>query len=233
MHFSHKGRWFKYACFVLFVCLRAAGNSSAQELPGSGAPNIQILKIHWEKQVRLPRNFDPAEISTGSTFNDPASRTSAAAPTTTLDATRAATSAQSAAAGSSTAFPAIPARLPVVFVYSLKIKNNSEKVIAAIAWDYIFFDKSSNKELGRHQFLSYQKVSAGQSVTFKSQLRSPPTRVVQASDSETKQPQFAERAIVQCVLYADDSNWRNKDAQGDACSLLRKSKNLLRQNRRG
>ena len=118
------------------------------------------------------------------------------------------------------------------YVYSLKIKNNSAKVIEAVAWDYIFSDKSSNKELGRHQFLSYQKVSAGESATFKSQLRSPPTRVVQASNSQPKQPRFAERAIVQCVLYADDSNWRNKDNLADACSLLKKNKTLLKQNRR-
>ena len=120
----------------------------------------------------------------------------------------------------------------MVYVYSLKIKNDSDKVIEAVAWDYVFFDKSTSKELGRHQFLSYQKVSAGDSVTFKSQLRSPPTRVVQAPNSQTKQPRFAERAIVQCVLYADDSNWRNKDNAVDACSLLRKNKNLLKQNKR-
>ena len=145
---------------------------------------------------------------------------------------RVATRTQSAAAGGGTAFPETPARLPIVYVYSMKIKNDGARMIAAVAWDYVFIDKSSSHEVGRHQFLSYEKVAAGKTVTFKSQLRSPPTRVVQASNERAKHPQLAERAVVQCVLYADDSSWRNHDAAVDICNLLRKNQNLLKRNRR-
>ena len=225
---AQRSNWLLLSCALLF----SSATVLAQETNDPNKSNIEILKLHWEKQVRLPRNFDPSVISTGATFNDPAARTSAAAPTTALDATRAATSAQNAAAGSSTAFPATPSRLPVVYVYSMKVKNDGAKMVEGVAWDYVFIDKSSNRELGRHQFLSYEKVATGKTVTFKSQLRSPPTRVIQASSTRAKHPQMAERAVVQCVLYADDSSWRNPDAPMDACSLLRKNKNLLKQNRR-
>src|ERR1043166_231053 len=70
----------------------------AQEPNRVDGPNIEILKLHWEKQVRLPRNFDPAVMSTGVTANDPIARTAASGPPTAADATRAATSAQSNAA---------------------------------------------------------------------------------------------------------------------------------------
>ena len=225
---AQRSKWLLLSCALLF----SSATVLAQETNDPSKSNIEILRLHWEKEVRLPRNFDPSSIPTGGTFNDPASRTSAAAPSSSLDAARAATRTQSAAAGGSSVFPDPPARLPIVYVYSMKIKNDGAKLIEGVAWDYVFIDKGSNNELGRHQFLSYEKVEAGKIVTFKSQLRSPPTRVVQASNSRDKHPQFTERAVVQCVLYADDSSWRNHDAPVDACSLLRKNKNLLKQNRR-
>jgi len=197
--------------------------------------NIEILKLHWEKQVRLPRNFDPAATFTGATFNDPTARTSASGPATAVDATRAATSAQNAAAGASAVFPATPSRLPVFYAYSMKIRNDAGKTIEALAWDYVFVDRSSGKEVGRHQFLSYEKVASGKTVTFSSQLRSPPTRIVQVSDTHQKNPRLAEHAVVQCVLYADETTWQNPQASPDSCKLLAnarpaKRKELSRQN---
>ena len=225
---AQRSKWFLLSCALLF----SSSSALAQVPNDSNKSNIEILKLHWEKEVRLPRNFDPSVIPTGGTFSDPASRTSAAAPSSSLDAARAATRAQSTAAGGSSVFPDPPARLPIVYVYSMKVKNDGAKMVEGVAWDYVFIDKSSNRELGRHQFLSYEKVATGKTVTFKSQLRSPPTRVIQASSTRARRPQMAERAVVQCVLYADDSSWRNPDAPMDACSLLRKNKNLLKQNRR-
>jgi hypothetical protein len=225
---ARRSKWLLLSCAFLFSSVTVV----AQEKPESNKSNIEILKLHWEKQVRLPRNFDPSVIPTGGTFNDPALRTSAAAPTSPLEAARANTRAQSAAAGGSSSFPDTPARLPIVYIYSMKVKNDGAKMIEGVAWDYVFTDKSSNREVGRHQFLSYERVATGKIVTFKSQLRSPPTRVVQVSNSREKHRQLTERAVVQCVLYADDSSWKNQDAPIDACSLLRKSKDLLKQNRR-
>ena len=225
---ARRSKWLLLSCAFLF----SSATALAQETNDSNKPNIEILKLHWVKEVRLPRNFDPSVIPTGGTFTDPVSRTSSAAPTSPLEAVRDATRAQSAAAGGSTAFPETPSRFPIVYVYSLKIRNQNTKTIEAIAWDYVFIDKSTTNELGKHQFLSYEKVAAGKTVTFKSQLRSPPTRVVQASKARVKHLQLLERAVVQCVLYADDSSWRNHDAAVDICNLLRKNQNLLKRNRR-
>ena len=223
---ARRSKWLLLSCAFLF----SSATAVAQAANVSDKSNIEILKLRWEKEVRLPRNFDPSVIPTGGAFSDPASRTSAAAPAP-LEAARAATRAQSVAAGGSSAFPDTPARLPIVYVYSMKIKNTGGKVISGVAWDYAFIDKSSNRELGRHQFLSYERVGTGKTVTFRSQLRSPPTRVVQASNPREKHSRFTEQAVIQCVLYSDDSSWRNQDAPIDACTLLRKNKDLLKNRR--
>jgi hypothetical protein len=192
--------------------------------------NIEILKLHWEKQVRLPRNFDPSTIPTGGAFNDPASRTTSAAGATVVsDATRAATRAPSVAAGSGSAFPAIPGSLPVYYEYSMKIKNVGSKAIEGLAWDYLFIDPSNNAVLGTHQFLSYAKVPTDKSGTLKAELRSPPTRLVRSSEStKNAHPRLIEKSVVQCVLYADDTVWRNPQARDGVCELLKKNKALIK-----
>ena len=219
-------KWLLIAC----VSLVSAGASLGQEAQDPAKMNVEILKIHWEKQVRLPRNFDPSIIPTGGTFSDPASRTSSpAGASSSVDATRAATSARSAAAGSSDAFPATPGRLPVFYEYSIKIRNVGSKTIEGLAWDYLFIDPSNNAELGTHQFLSYAKVPTERTGTLRAQLRSPPTRVVRSSESaKNAHPKLIERSVVQCVLYADDTVWRNPKARDGVCELLKNNKALIK-----
>ena len=215
---------------VLFTSLVACGASFGQAAQDPTGQDVEILKLHWEKQVRLPRNFDPSIIPTGGTFSDPASRTSGSpGVSSSVDATRAATSTRSAAAGSNNTFPAIPGRLPVFYVYALKLKNIGPRTIEGIAWDYLFIDPTSNAELGNHQFLSYAKIPTNKSATLEAQLRSPPTRIVRSSDAtKSAHPKLIEKSVVQCVLYADDTVWKNPHARDGVCELLRDDKALMK-----
>ena len=227
MHLEGKGRFARQHSWMLLLCL-APVPGFAQQVAEPTA-NIEILKLHWEKQVTLPRNFDPAVIPTNGTFADPTSRTSAAGPTNPLDATRSATARTAAAASSGSAFPATPGRLPISYTYSLKIRNTSDKLIQAIAWDYLFIDSKSNAELGKHQFLSFAKVSPQRIATLKAQLRSPPIRILLGGESEKNpHPKFTERALVQCILFADETVWQNPFARPGVCELLKNSKALTK-----
>ncbi len=219
----------KWLC-VVFTSLVAFGAAFGQEAPDPTQPNVEILKLHWEKQVQLPRNFDPSIIPTGGTFSDPASRTSGSTGAgSSVDATRAATSTRSAAAGSNNTFPATPGRLPVFYMYTLKLKNIGSKTIKGIAWDYLFLDPTSNAELGTHQFLSYARIPTDKSATLEAQLRSPPTRVVRSSDStKNAHPKLIEKSVIQCVLYADNTVWKNPHARDGVCELLKNDKALMK-----
>jgi hypothetical protein len=98
-------------------------------------------------------------------------------------------------------------------------------MIEGIAWDYLFIDPKSDKEMGRHQFLSYARIAATKGSQLQAQLRSPPVRVVTSPDSTKSAPQKpTERAVIQCILYEDDSVWKNPQAREGVCNLLRKSK---------
>lgn len=215
-------------CTVFLVTVHSAARAQNQTDP-SPLP-LEILKLKWEKQVQLPRNFDPSTIPMSGVFNDANTRNTINPPTSAADATRQATSAQSNAQTSqSVAFPATPSRLPVVYVYSMRVRNIGGKTIEGVAWDYVFVDVTSNKEVGRHQFLSFETLKDQKETTFTSQLRSPPTRVVQTTkgtDGNTEHPKYTGRAIVQCVLYADDTAWRGPQASTDICALLKTQREL-------
>ena len=229
MDLEGKGRFARHCCWILLLCLIPIASSVAQQIREPAASNIEILKLHWEKRVTLPRNFDPSDIPTNGTFTDPASRTSAAAPTSPLDATRSATARISAAAASGNTFPATPGRLPIFYVYSLRIRNTGARLIEAVAWDYLFIEPKSNAELGKHQFMSFARVPPQKSATLKAQLRSPPIRILRSADSEKNtQPKPTERAMVQCILFADDTVWKNPSARKGVCELLKNSKALMK-----
>ncbi len=218
------------SAWAFLVCLIAGVSSAGQKGQDSAGSKIEILKLRWEKQVRLSRNFDPAVIPNNGAFSDPGARTTA--PVNPADAVRTATAARSAAASSDSAFPETPRRLPVFYVYSMKIKNSGTKTIEGVAWDYLFLDPNDSRELGKHEFLSYEKISTDKIATLRSQLRSPPTRIVQASNSRTKnQPKFIERAAIHCLLYSDGTMWRSSSAHEGLCDLLMNGKALARRKR--
>src|SRR5262249_28857133 len=197
----------------------ASESSTASAIARSGSSNIEIIKVEWKREVRLPRNFDPAVIQTGGTFNDPATRISNTAPTTAVTESARAAGPRG---GSDSAFPATPGRLPVFYVYSMKIKNVGPKPIAGIAWDYLFIDKNLNAEVGRHEFLTYTKIPPNKTIMLHADLRTPPITVVGAPLSGSdKHSRYSEKAVIQCVSYEDESIWKNPLARAGVCEFLK------------
>ena|SRR5712692_7633888 len=235
MDWRGNGRWMKW-CWRFLLCVTAAGTSFAQGISeGVAPPNIEIVKLKWQREVRLPRNFDPAILPAGATYVEPASKSSTNTGTGgASDSTRsnAATTSRGPSSSEDIIFPRVPARLPVFYVYSLKIRNTGAKAIEGIAWDYLFIDPNSNTELDRHQFLSYSKVAANSGAAVRGELRAPPTRVLRASDAgKNSHPRFIERAEIECVLYADNTLWQNRSSKEGVCELLRSGKALVKRKR--
>src|SRR6266436_5426178 len=79
---NNPARW---KCFsISFLYLIAAGFSFAQgTIDHSALPGIEIVKLKWQKEVRLPRNFDPSILPANGVLPDTAPRSAAtSAPTT-------------------------------------------------------------------------------------------------------------------------------------------------------
>jgi len=193
--------------------------SFAQQGQSIQGPNLEILKLKWEKDARLPKDYDPGAGSTGG-FNDP-TRSSAGGG-----------SGRSSAVDQGVAPPPPPSRVSWVYVYSMKVKHTGPKPIDAVAWDYLLIDPGTNAVVARHPFLSFEKVQPGKTVTFEAQQRIPPVRKIKAEGKESDKPlKFAEQAIIQCVLYADESTWRDLKTPETVCDLLKKGRSNLTHSR--
>ena len=210
------------ACLSLcLISALAAADLFAQDRAQTSGSNIQILKLKWEKQMRLPEDFDPAAGSTGS-INDPTRSSSG----------RGANGGGGSGASATTEgmVPSAPSRVAFVYVYSMKVKNTGPKPIEAVAWDYVLLDPTSHAEVARHQFLSFEKVQPDKTATFESRQRTPPILKTKIEAREgDKQAKTEEQAIIRCVLYADETTWRDPDTPENVCDWLRKGKaNLTR-----
>lgn len=217
----HLCTW-KIASFFLF-CSLAFVTASGQSTGSEAASGVQILQIKWEKQNRLPANFDPSVIPTGIALSQPETQTIRPGTTAAVTAQRDIAIATAHPSSQETGvFGNTPERLSVVYVYSMKLKNVGSKAIDGIAWDYIFLDPATNAEVSRRQLLSVAKISPDKTAKIEAPLRVPPVRKVSAQNE--KYGTFVERAVVQCVLYSDQSMWKNEQAPQAACDFLKKAK---------
>ena len=213
---------------LIITFLLVCGAARAQSETAKAKSGVEILKLKWEKQVRLPRNFDPSVIPTNGIFNTMESRTTVPGSTQAPygnDARRDA-AARSAAMGPVDYFPNAPSRMPVSYLYSLTVRNVGIKTIQAVAWDYVFINPTSQAVVGNHHFLSYGIARPAQSVTLKGSQRSRPLSVLSVTTnagSNKKSAKPLERAVIQCVLYEDETTWHNPAAPEGVCELLKNS----------
>ena len=100
--------------------------------------------------------------------------------------------------------------------------NVGPKTIAGIAWDYVFLDPATNAEVARRQLLTLTKISPDKTSNIEALLSA---RLLLATSPETqKGRKFGERAVPQCVLYSDETTWKNERAPQAACDYLKKAK---------
>src|SRR5436305_9615601 len=110
---------------LLLLSFFLCGSGWAQTKGVKTNSGVEILKLKWEKQARLPRNFDPSVIPTNGIFNTMESRTTVPGSTQAPygDDARRDAAARSAALGPVDYFPNAPSRMPFSYLYSLTVRN--------------------------------------------------------------------------------------------------------------
>jgi hypothetical protein len=108
------------------------------------------------------------------------------------------------------------------FLYSVELKNDGSKAIKAILWNYLIIDGTTNEELGRHEFVSFDKVgsNAVRALTVKSPLT--PSRIVTVQGTQPSTITVVERVILECVVYDDGTLWEQPGTTPQNCELLRR-----------
>ena len=96
-----------------------------------------------------------------------------------------------------------------VFVYKATIKNDGDKIIKAIDWDYIFLDRGTENEVGRQQFTSEEKISPGKTKELVVTISKPPTKTISLTAlNDNERGTLDGRVILVRIDYADGTSWQ-------------------------
>lgn len=96
-----------------------------------------------------------------------------------------------------------------VFVYKATIKNTSTKAIKSIDWDYIFLERGTENELGRQQFTSEEKISAGKTKELVVTIIKPPTKTISLTALNSNERGTLDgRVVLVRIDYADGTSWQ-------------------------
>src|SRR5436190_5934005 len=108
------------------------------------------------------------------------------------------------------------------FQYSVEVVNDGNNPIKAVLWDYIITDSSSNEELGRHNFVSFEKVGRNSVKALRVRSRLSPSRVVTVQNTPPPgNSTVVERVIFRCVVYDDGTLWQ-QPGTNENCEALQK-----------
>jgi hypothetical protein len=107
------------------------------------------------------------------------------------------------------------------YLYSAKFTNLGKKPIKAVAWDYRVTDSATSEELSNHPFRSYTKIGANRAVTLMGRSSEPPSRVVSAAAGEKGKSIFLEQVIIKCVIFSDETLWKNPFSPNSDCQELK------------
>ncbi|HYX28744.1 MAG TPA: hypothetical protein VE863_09260 [Pyrinomonadaceae bacterium] len=111
------------------------------------------------------------------------------------------------------------------FQYSVEVVNDGSKSIKAILWDYIITDSSNNEELGRHNFVSFDKVGRNSVKALHVRSRLSPSRVVTVQSSPPPgSATVVEKVVLRCVIYDDGTLWQ-QPGTNENCDALQKRAN--------
>jgi len=186
------------AIFTFLLCLSAITCWGQEPSKDQTPPGVMIRKYKWEKVGPGPTvdsTFKAETDSPNGTTNDPN------------------TPAQASGLKDQNA---------TFFLYSVELKNDGSKAIKAVLWNYLIIDSATNEELGRHEFVSFEKVgsNAVRALTVKSRLT--PSRIVTVQGTQPSTTTTVERVILQCVVYDDGTLWEQPGIAPQNCEPLRR-----------
>jgi hypothetical protein len=109
------------------------------------------------------------------------------------------------------------------YYYQADFTNDKGAKIIGIIWEYVFCDRVTHEELGRHKFISKITIKQGNTGTIEGFHFNPPSGTISADalGEKNKKDQYEEKVEIKAVLYKDGALWRSKNASDKDCKRLR------------
>jgi hypothetical protein len=200
------------------ACLLASSYAVVAQptVQSSETPQLAVVKYSWNKE-RVGWERDPFS---GPIENFDEMRVRARNEKRILDAKRGGNSsevnraerdARSDQALISEIHKNTPARYG--FIYKTSIRNDGNKTVKVIDWDYVFYDLATQNELGRRKFSSFERIQPGKTKELKFFIPGPPTRTISVHTlNKNERSNLGETIVVVRVEYDDGSVWQHPES---------------------
>ena len=191
----------------LLACAAAAQTPKATPTEPHG---VTVVGGRWDREVYNPALLeDPMDIST-----DAAQLLRERREVSRVNATRNERTGRTplpppAEPSIKTAKRTTPGLATNVYLYQIRVSNDGTKKIRSIVWDYVLFDRNTQREMGRNQFESKVSIGVGKTKDLFGSSKTPPATVVDVSKSDkVERGQYAEAVEIQRVEYSDGTFWQ-------------------------
>ncbi len=201
----------KFLGLPLLIATTAVVSMAQVPAPAADASGIEVIKSNWIKErigwendpFRGPiENFDEMRARTRNEKRIADAKRGGAG-----DADKLKRDAGADAANIATQHKVTTSRY--VFTYKATVRNLSTKTITSLDWDYVFFDKGTESELGRHEFTNDEKIGPGKSRELQVSLRKPPTQTISVTSlNKNEGDSLIGRIIIVRIQYSDGSSWQ-------------------------
>ncbi|MCA1815634.1 MAG: hypothetical protein LC746_04375 [Acidobacteria bacterium] len=183
---------------LVCACVCAAQDAPPrQDVP----PGLVVLRVKWERQLDAARDAGRSPYDASRDASDPDALNNPGGLRT----------------ASTNPFP------PYVYQYSVEVRNDGAKKIRWLSWEYVLSDPAGKKELGRHEFVSPEKIEPAKKKTLRGRTRSTPARLVTAAGlAKGKRQTYDERVEFRCVAYDDGTWWHRASLTESDCVAAEK-----------
>jgi hypothetical protein len=107
------------------------------------------------------------------------------------------------------------------YVYRVKFRNSSSKVIEAVFWEYQFREATDAAYLSRRQFLCVSSVKPDKEKELKGFSLSGPSDVVSigALTKKDSEKAFNETVVINRIEFTDGTSWQRRDWKAEEIKL--------------
>ena len=100
----------------------------------------------------------------------------------------------------------------ISYFYQMKVKNIGKLEIREIQWEYLFFELSTNKAIGRRYFESEVRIAPGKIKTVEYRTGLSPTVTINAATTgDNSKGKYREKIEIRRIEFADGSFWTAKN----------------------
>jgi hypothetical protein len=92
------------------------------------------------------------------------------------------------------------------YTYEVTVRNESNKNVAKVTWEYVFEDIDTGREVGRRRFESEESIGSGKIADLEKKSSIPPTGTINAK-SKKNGDRYSERIEIESIEYADGTKW--------------------------